>query len=328
VARTEDQLIAWLRHQARGAGGERIGDDAALLPPGGPWAATVDCQIEGVHFLPRTDPLLIARRLLAVNLSDLAAVGARPRFALLALAAPVGFDHHRLLAGLVAACRRHRVELVGGDLARAPLVAGILTLIGCRPPGGRWVRRSAARPGDVLWLGGRIGQSGAGREVLRRGARWQGRRVVLPEEFCGSRRLAEAARRAVRRHLAPEPQLELGAWLGRQRRAAAIDVSDGLALDLDRLCRESGVGAKLDASRLIDQRDSVALAHHLGRDPLTLALAGGEDYVLLFALPAGCVPPTGFGCRRIGTIEAEPGLFLDRDGRRRRLAAAGWDHLS
>ena len=325
---TEDRLIAWLRRRARGAGGERIGDDAAFLPRGGPWAATVDTQIEGVHFLPGTDPRLLARRLLAVNLSDLASVGAVPRFALLALAAPAGFDHQRLLASLVEACRRWRVELVGGDLARSPALTAVLTLVGSRPAGGRWVRRSAARSGDALWLGGPVGLAAAGLELLRRGARASGSRVRLPPGFPPGGQLAAAARRAVRRHLLPQPQLELGGWLGRQRRAAAIDVSDGLSLDLGRLCRESAVGATIEAGALIDRPDLDRLAHQLGKEPLPLALSGGEDYVLLFALPASVEPPARFACHRIGTIHRQPGLHLREEGRRLPLVESGWDHLA
>jgi thiamine-monophosphate kinase len=328
VATDERKLISWLRRRARGAGGERIGDDAALLPPQGPWAVTVDTQIEGVHFLPGTDSDLVARRLLAVNLSDLAAVGAEPRFALLALAAPAGFDHHRFLCSLIAACRRSHLELVGGDLARAPVLTAVLTLIGRRPTGGRWVRRGSARPGDALWLGGTVGEAALGLELLARGARLEGRRVLLPAAFSSGHRLEAAARRAVRRHLEPVPQLDLGAWLGRQRRAAAIDVSDGLALDLDRLCRESKVGATLDSAPLIDRADLARLARLLDRDPLTVALAGGEDYVLLFALPARAEPPADLGCRRVGTIHRGPELYLIEGGRRRPLVPAGWNHLA
>jgi thiamine-monophosphate kinase len=328
VARTEDELIGWLRRRASGAGGERIGDDAALLPAGGPWALTTDTQIEGVHFLPGTDPRLVARRLLAVNLSDLAAVGAEPRFALAALATPAGFAHRRFLGALVAACRRHRVELVGGDLARSPVATAVLTLAGVRPPGGRWLRRGAARPGDALWLGGDVGWAAAGLELVRRGGGIERGRLVLPPSLSGDRRLAAAARRALSRHLLPAPQLELGAWLGRQRRAAAIDVSDGLSLDLGRLCRASDVGATVDADPLAADPALARLARRLDRDPLALALGGGEDYVLLFTLAPPVEPPAHFACRRIGVIDRGAGLRLSADGSVRPLAQRGWDHLA
>src|SRR6185436_12693499 len=124
---------------------------------------TTDSQIEGVHFPPGLDPALVARRLLAVNLSDLAAMGAEPRHAFLALAAPPGFAHRRFFRALLAACRLQGVELAGGDLARDPHhVHAVLTLLGTRPAAGRWLRRDGARPGHRLWHGGTVGESAAG----------------------------------------------------------------------------------------------------------------------------------------------------------------------
>jgi thiamine-monophosphate kinase len=139
-----------------------------------------------------------------------------------------------------------------------------------------------------------------------------------------SGKLRAAARRAVRRHLEPVAQLELGRWLGRRRRAAAIDVSDGLLRDLDRLCRVSGVGATVDASRLPTAPLFAELAGHCGLVASDLALAGGEDYVLLFALPPKVRPSLGFGAFEIGEL---------RSGRGIRVSGAplpprpGWDHL-
>lgn len=335
----EDHLLSWLRRRARGAGGELQGDDAALLPAGGPWAVTVDTQIEGVHFPSGLDPRLVARRLLAVNLSDLAAVGAEPRYALLALAAPKGFDHRSLLSAVVAACRRFQVELVGGDLARHPSLTAVMTLVGRRPPGGRWVERSGARPGDRLWLGGTVGESAAGRWLLARGARTrgphaasrrggQGPRIELPPAFSSPRRLAGAGRRAVRRHLVPHPQLELGRWLGRRRRAAAIDLSDGLSLDLHRLCRASGVGARIEAAALPAPPGFEALARALELEPLELMTAGGEDYVLLFALPSDEAPPEELGATPIGVVTRRRQVLLAGPEGSRPLTLVGWDHLT
>jgi thiamine-monophosphate kinase len=331
---SEDRLLAWLRRRLARAGGEPLlGDDAAFLPAGGPWAATVDSQIAGVHYPPDLDPAVVARRLLAVNLSDLAAVGAEPAYALLALTAPAGFDHRRFFRGFTAACRAQGVTLAGGDLARCPRAAGAamatLTLIGRRPAGGRWLRRGAALPGDVIWLGGTVGESAAGRLLVAAGARpagSAGRRIELPAGLAPSS-LARAAARAVRRHLLPVPQLALGAALGRRRRVAAIDLSDGLALDLERLARESGVGALLEAKRLPLPRGFAALAARLRADPLALALGGGEDYVLLFTLPAAATPPAGFPCHAIGAVTRRRALRWRRDGAEEPLPHLGWDHL-
>jgi thiamine-monophosphate kinase len=322
----EDLLIDWLRRQA-GAG--LIGDDAALLPAGGPFAVTVDHQIAGVHFPAHLEPSALARRLLAVNLSDLAAAGASPAWAFLALAAPRGFDHRRFFRALLAACRAHGLQLAGGDLARHPHeLTAAMTLIGTKGKGARWLRRDGAATGQHVWVGGTVGESAAGRLLIAGGARPAGPRIDLPRVFEGFLSLRPAARRAVRRHLEPRPQLALGRWLGSLSEGAAIDVSDGLARDLHRLCRASGVGAEIDERALPLAGRFGELCQSIAADPLALALGGGEDYVLLFTLAAGIAPPDGFKCRRIGTITQGGAVTLVRDGVRRELPDLGWDHLA
>ncbi|HEX2251649.1 MAG TPA: AIR synthase related protein, partial [Thermoanaerobaculia bacterium] len=230
----EDELIGWLRERL--GPGNLLGDDAAVLPSfpaadgaaGARWVATVDSQVAGVHYPPGLDPALVARRLLAVNLSDLAATGADPAFALLALTAAPGHDHRRLLDSLAAACAEAGVTLAGGDLASLPASPGpdpaggavaTLTLLGVVPGDGEPLRRSAARPGDSLWVAGALGLSAAGRHLLARGARVEpapeaprtpdpGRAAALwtwapPPDLPSY--LGEAARAALRRHLLPEP---------------------------------------------------------------------------------------------------------------------------
>lgn len=334
----EDRLLSWLRRRL-GSGG-LLGDDAAVLPPG--WeddrgtVVTVDSQIEGVHFPAGLDPAVLARRVLAVNLSDLAAMGARPAYALLALSTPRSFDHRRFFTALVAACRRHSVTLAGGDLARCPTgVVASLTLLGAPFPGGRLLARGGARPGHGLWVGGTLGESAAGARLVGRGARLEGRRVILPEGLGGGRpvprSVQRAARQAVRRHLSPKPQIELGRRLGELLEGAAMDLSDGLALDLRRLCRESGVGAEVEGDALPTAPGFDALCRLLGEDPTELALGGGEDYVLLFTLPPETAPPAGHPCRRIGTVTRSRALSWRRksrsDGRSEPLPELGWDHL-
>jgi thiamine-monophosphate kinase len=315
----EDELLRRLR--ARLGPPSLLGDDAAILTPAGPIAVTVDSQIAGVHFVPDLDPAHVARRLLAVNLSDLAAMGADPAWAFLALSAPPGFDHGRFFKAFTAACRRYGVTLAGGDLARCDRLVATLTLIGTKPESRRWLRRKGAQPGHDLWLGGTVGESALGRMLIDREA---------PASLRTGDRLA--VRRAVRRHLLPEPQLELGRWLGTQNDGGdigAMDVSDGVARDLHRLCRESGTGAEIraDALPLADRFIELCKAMSLG-DPYGLAVSGGEDYVLLFTLPPGVQPPDSFGCRKIGTITETPKkITWVRDGRRLRLSALGWDHL-
>jgi thiamine-monophosphate kinase len=326
----EDALLGWLRTRP---GTELLGDDTARLAagPGLVWLATTDSQIAGVHLPAGIDPALLARRLLAVNLSDLAASGAAPAYALVAVSAPPGFRHRRFFDALLAACAAAGVRLAGGDLARSPVPTLTLTLLGTRPAGAPVLGRSGGRAGDALWAGGTLGESGAGQRLLARGARavpaGTGVRVTLPAGLRRTRRLADAARRAVGRHLEPRPQLELGAWLGARARAAAIDLSDGLARDLPRLARESGAGAEVEAEALPLAAGFEELCAALGEDPLALALGGGEDYVLLFALPAGEAPPERFGCRRIGRLTENRKLTLLREGRRERWPELGWDHL-
>lgn len=322
----ENRLVDWLR-SLDPAG--PIGDDAALVTGVGDLALTVDHQIEGVHFVRGMPPELVARRLLAVNLSDLAAVGATPRWALLAFAAPRGFDRRRILEPLVEACRRYGVVLAGGDLAASERLHLSLTLVGVRPARGHWLRRDGARVGDRLWISGVLGASALGRALIARGARVGSRGIALPTGLRLAPRLRRAAREAVRHHLEPAPALELGQALGRRRRVAAIDVSDGLSRDLDRLCRASGVGALVDSESLPVAEGHTELALALGEDPLLLALHGGEDYALLFSLPANAKPPReGPPARPLGRFVRGTGARLSREGRAWPLRPAGWDHLT
>lgn len=319
----EDRLISWLR---RRTGSRQIGDDAAMISGNESWVVTMDTQISGVHFPPDLDPAQIARRLLAVNLSDLAAMGAEPAYAFLALAASRGFDHRRFFAALLRDCRRYRLELAGGDLASSTITTAVMTLLG-HPAGGRLLTRSAAHPGDTLWLGGSVGEAAAGCRLLSRGARIVGRQARLPHGFVTSRRVARAARRAVRRHLLPTPQLSLGRWLADCPSVAAIDVSDGLARDLHRLCSASGVGAELDLERVPVPADLGELAASLDCQWRDFAIAGGEDYVLLFTLPLQLEPPSRLRCTRVGSILRGQAVHLRDGGRRTTLSARGWDHL-
>jgi len=322
----EDELIEWLKRRTAGRGGRWIGDDAAILPRGA-WAVTMDSQIEGVHFMAGLDAATLARRLLAVNLSDLAAMGAAPAFAFLALAAPPDFDYRRFFSALTDACDDFALQLAGGDLSRHSRVTAVLTLLGSRPKGRRWLRRSDALAGEGLWVGGPIGQAAAGLLLLERGAVLEGSTIRFPDRLGLPDTLHEAAGQAIRRQLSPAPQLELGEWLASAAGGAAIDLSDGLARDLHRLCSSSGVGARLELDLLPLATGHRRLARALGVDWQELALTGGEDYVLLFTLPPGTEPPDRFGCRKIGVIR-EGDVVLVAGAKESPLPAAGWDHLS
>ncbi len=327
----EERFVAWLRRRLPGSG---IGDDTAAFAARGPLVVTVDQQIEGTHFAPGTDLRQIGRRLVRVNLSDLAASGAKPRWALLALGLPPESDPRHLVDGVIAETRRFGAALVGGDVAHAPTLAASLTLIGEKGTADAGLSRDRARPGHSLWLGGTVGESALGCELLLRGAEVRGRSIELRKgkDFQLGKKLRGPASSAVIRNLLPTPQLELGQWLASlgRRAGACIDVSDGLAKDLRRICTASGVGCELDL-RLVHaatapRHDELALA--LGLDPVAVALAGGEDYVLLFTLPAAIAPPARFGCARVGRIVRGRSLaMLDADGRRLPLPLFGWDHL-
>jgi thiamine-monophosphate kinase len=339
-------LIGWLRGSLqRGGKADLLGDDAALFPGSpGTMVATVDSQVAGVHVPEDLDAGLLAARLLHVNLSDLAAMGtARSRseesastwcHALVTLATPEAFDHRHFFSVLLDECAAAGVALAGGDLASSRTLTATMTLMAHQPDGWRPVRRSGARPGDALWIGGTVGESGAGLRLLRRGARLtaHGERahVFLPPELRGDGPVADAARRAVRRHLRPRAQLELGAWLSSRpegEHPAGLDLSDGAARDLPRLARESGVGLELDAAELPLSEGFTELCAALESDPIDLALGGGEDYVLAFALPEGVQPPTRFRCRRVGRVRREKELVLVRNGKREAWPEMGWDHL-
>ncbi len=324
----EDRLTHWIRNQLQKQNYDRIGDDGAILPSGPEWTVTTDQQIAEVHFPKDLPPRLIAGRLLAVNLSDIAAMGAVPSLALLALSCPSSYDVKDFFRALIKECGRLDIELAGGDLARSPELSATMTLFGRLQPSSNWLRRSNARPGDCLWIGGPLGQSAAGLRLVQKGARLQANSVVLPDQLRrATTGLEIEARRAIRMHLSPRPQLELGLWLARRPRVGAIDISDGLALDLHRLCRESQVGAEILAEELTMEASLTRLCQTIGLDPLATVLGGGEDYVLLFSLPADTGPPSKFGCRRIGTVTEGREVKLVQAGEKSPLGATGWDHF-
>lgn len=281
---SEEDLVEWLAERAT-----RIGDDAALLSPIGSHAITADSQREGVHFQPGTPSAVIARRLLAVNLSDLAAVGARPHQALCTLAAPKAFPRRNFFEALLDDCDRYGVELIGGDLSVAPTIECTLTAIGVRLPRGQFLTRSAAQPGQALWLAGALGESRLGFLLLGLGAKISrsttSLEVELPEAL--PLHLHRFARKCLHRHLEPTPKLSTAHFLAtRLSPVAAIDISDGLAKDLLRLAKASAVGVSLRLDRLLaatDQQGYLALCRFLHQPSPSPLLVGGEDYALVFS---------------------------------------------
>jgi thiamine-monophosphate kinase len=299
-----------------------IGDDCALLQPtaGMQWAISSDMLVEGRHFLPTVRPERLGHKALAVNLSDLAACGAKPVAFTLALALPrvdEGFLAG-LAQGLFDLADAHGIGLVGGDTTAGPLNICI-TVFGEVPPG-QALRRDGARVGDALWvshpLGGGLGDA----------------RLAL-EAFRGHLSLGGADFEAVRTAMEqPQPRVALGLAL-RGIATAAIDVSDGLAGDLGHVLQRSGVGAQIG---LADLPISPVLAQQPPLRQWQWCLAGGDDYELLFTAPAAADAAvraagaaTGVGVRRIGQITAEPGLCLiDSQGQPVALALRGFDHFA
>jgi thiamine-monophosphate kinase len=299
-----------------------IGDDAAVLTPrrGEELVLTTDALVEDVHFRWRTtDPRSLGHKSLAVNLSDVGAMGARPLGFLLTLGLPASVNGGRLdgfFDGLLRLARASHCPLVGGDITRSTEFVVSITAIGAVTRG-RALLRSGARPGDRLFVTGELGGAAAGLRLAERG------------------RVTRAAERAlVRRQIAPQPPYAVGARLVRLGLAhAAIDVSDGLAQDLGHVVDESGVGATVELERLPLARGLAAAAARLRVDPLDLALAGGEDYELLFAAPrsapSAAVLSRRLRCRvtEIGAITRQHRLVFTRAGRPVEPIARGFEHF-
>jgi len=302
-----------------------IGDDAAVLECDGPVVATCDIQVEGVHFTwELCGPEDVGWRALAVNLSDIAAMGGRPRYALISLALPAATPLatiEGLYRGLAEIAIAYRVLIVGGNISgtAGPLIVDV-TALGSLDGTRRAVRRAGARPGDGVWVTGTVGKAAAGRFLL------QHPEVRVP----GAAALAAAYRR-------PSPRVQAAQILGERPPSAMIDTSDGTASDLLHLVEASNVGVRLDEDRLPQPEGLPQAARAAGLDPAAWALAGGEDYELLFTADRGfdaLAPDAAERMRvpltRIGEILPEPeGRWIYRPGGPRRpLAAQGWDHFS
>jgi thiamine-monophosphate kinase len=272
---SEDSLIARFFAPIAGEGALGLKDDAARLSPkpGHDLVLTVDALVERVHFLPEDAPGSIARKALGVNVSDLAAKGADPAGFLLSLALPDDWTENWLAefaAGLGEASREFSCPLLGGDTvkARGPLTLSV-TAVG-QVPAGRMVLRTTAKPGDVVCVTGTIGDAALGLK-LRSAPAWAD--GLSPEE---QGHLAD-------RYLHPRPRHRLAAAL-RRHASAAMDVSDGLAGDLAKMMRASGVGAVVETGR-VPLSDAAAKAVRSSPDLLDLALTGGDDYEILCTVP-------------------------------------------
>ncbi len=294
-----------------------VGDDAALLrcPADAQLAAAVDTLVEGVHFPPGSPAQSIGHRALAVNLSDLAAMGARPSWALLALTLAEAEERWlaEFAAGLGTLARAHGVALVGGDTTRGPLSVTI-TVLGHVPPG-RSLQRGGGAPGDAVFVSGTPGDAAAGLALE------QGR---LPS--------CEQAEYLRRRFLFPTPRLALGERL-RELSSACIDVSDGLLADASKLARASGCGVELMAAAL---PLSAPLLGAVGAPRAReLALIGGDDYELCFTVRPHALerlrselPAAEWGYTRIGTLHAQPGARVMGEHGPLETSSSGYDHFA
>jgi thiamine-monophosphate kinase len=296
-----------------------VGDDGAvLIPPASrELVAVTDSLVEGVHFPRGSPPASVGHRAFAVNLSDIAAMGAEPAWALLALTIPES-DEAWLGEFARAAgdlCRRHGVALIGGDTTRGPLSITV-TIIGIVPIGVA-LERKGGQPGDAVFVTGSPGDSAAG--------------LALEQN-----RLHVADRMAAQilrdRFLFPTPRCEVGVAL-RGLASACIDVSDGLGGDLEKLCAASGCGAEIDAATL---PVSDALINAVGREVAReYALTGGEDYELLFAVPLSRLGAMnhaialGLGpVTRIGSLVSGNGVRVFARGGVMQFSGAGFDHFA
>jgi thiamine-monophosphate kinase len=305
-----------------------IGDDAAVFTPrkGCQTVLTTDLLVEGVHFDLKTAPFEdIGYKSAAANLSDIAAMGASPDYALISLAVPSSLsrsDINRFYRGFMSACRRHGVQLIGGDTSasRRDLFVNI-TLVGSVATG-HAITRQGARVGDLLYVTGTIGDSLAGLALL------SGRTLNLPDS---------TRHYLIRRHLRPSPRLEVGLALSEHRLAtSAIDVSDGLSGDLRHICLESEVGVEVDQSALPLSNQLRTYARVRAADAVDLALQGGEDYELLFTIsPRNRQKLQEQAGRLIGRLSCigiirpqKFGLQLrDATGRMRRLPQLSYRHF-
>ncbi len=323
----EDELVTAIAALTDGAGSRvllGIGDDAAVWQPARSQRSVIssDALIEDVHFSRDwMSPDQIGWRAMAANLSDLAAMAARPRLGTVALGIPPSWSAEALLAcyaGIARCARAYGLTIAGGDLVRAPVLTIAITVVGevratnCKT-------RDGARPGDVFAVTGPLGASRAGLDVARGALRLDDR-------------LAAAAHAA---HCTPEPRVAMGRWLGASAHVhAMMDCSDGLSTDLGRLARASGVGARIERVPVAEAAAAAAAA--LGVDPVGYALAGGEDFELLVAVEARAFDHLarrfharfGRSLERLGEARADDRVVMVNQGREEPIPRTGWDHFS
>jgi thiamine-monophosphate kinase len=317
---TEDELLAAIRRVLSVSDPAivvPVGDDAAVVREGaGDLVLTTDTVVEGVHVdLATATPRDIGYKAVAVTVSDLAAMASSPRFALSSLTLSADVDAAwtmELFGGMREACDEFAVSLVGGNVSSAPVVSVTVMLTGEVAPG-RAVTRAGAGPGDVVVVTGSLGGAAAG---LRR-----------TSDAVHGRNVTDEVRDAIRRHQRPTPRVGEAQVIARHGATAMIDVSDGLAIDVTRLCEASGVGVRLDLGTI-----PVHPAAAEGE-----ALGGGEDYELIATMPSDAAASEaaaelremfGVPLTTIGRITASGLASVDQTGTSRPLERRGWDHFA
>lgn len=296
-----------------------VGDDCAILPKDSETdlIITADMLVEDVDFrLEWTTPQLLGHKAIAVSLSDIAAMGGTPKWAMLSIGVPERIWKtkfvDRLYDGWFRLARQHKVELIGGDVSRSPdkLVLDSIVLGQVRK--GKAIRRSGAKPGDSIFVTGSLGAAARGLQLLESGGRYA--------------KLRGGSRSLLTRQLTPTPRVEIGKFLGSRTLATSmIDISDGLAADLHHICDASGVGAVIYLDDLpLDKSLDLTT-----RENIELALSGGEDFELLFTSKRKSFRDVdSTTITRIGEVNEHTGIVeLESDGERRDLPRKGYRHF-
>jgi len=312
--KSEIQIIKdirkWCIHRSRDVI-EGIGDDTAVIRMGDKnLLVTADMMLEGVHFeLSLITPFQLGYKLLAINISDIHAMGGVPSYFFMSLGLPKSTANRfikELYSGIIKIAERYDIKIVGGDTCRSG--SGLVlsgTLIGY---GERIIKRSGARVGDMIYVTGTLGDSSAGLYLLKR------RKKKIYDFSSGS-----AEVNLIKRHLLPEP-VSISESKGI---SAMIDISDGLLIDLWRMCDESRVGAVIYKERIPISEELKEISSRFGLDPYSYALKGGEDYVLLFTSPE----ESRKDAYCIGEIVRRGRYIIDERGKKIRMTPEGYDHF-
>ncbi len=284
-----------------------IGDDCALLsiPSGYELAITTDTMVENVHFFADANPASVGHKLLAVNLSDLAAMGAKPLAVTLALTLPCVDEVwlSEFSAGFLTLAQRYHVDLIGGDTTKGSLTLTVQAM--GLVPKGQAIKRSTAQVGDLIYMSGLLGEAGLGLKI-KQGYECQSENALI-------------------RFHEPMPRIDIGLAL-RGIASACIDISDGLVGDLGHILKQSSVGACVDFDKLPFSNDVKMYIENTGDE--FMPLISGDDYELCFTVPPHAVHRVPENCTAIGIIEKEAGFRLKKSGHIETFTATGYEHFS